>query len=426
MIDAYAADNTPVLSRALGRAPTSSELYMAHFLGGDGAAKFLTADQAAPAARFASPAAVSANRSIFFDADRARTVGEVTRMVGGKVGGGGKDAPAAGVRYVMDENGKPVSAGDGLVLAVDAQGRQIAAPMRGAGVSQLSAQEVQGLGLPAGTVAQRAANGQLSILSKPETLTTDMREYGQAVKDGSFKGGFADYLAAMKKAGKSETNVTVGGDNALQKAMGEKMASNVFAARDVADSAIGQLSALDEAKKLLQSGIISGSGAGWKLALDKTLSSVGLSSGEKVANTEAFAAGMGRQTLELVKGLGAGSGISNADRDFAEKIAGGAIDLNEQSIRRVIDINERAARRAVERYNASVKPLIEDPQTPASLRGYLPLTVPTPSIPASAPQSPPPVPAQPSAQPPAAPAPSPSAPPSVPALPPGFQILGGP
>ncbi|AIB11779.1 hypothetical protein ABAZ39_07150 [Azospirillum argentinense] len=202
---------------------------------------------------------------------------------------------------------------------------------------------------------------------------------GQWIMDPNYLQG----RTAIAAAGRQTTNVTVNGDNALQKGLGEGIAKSIVEGRARAESALSQLSAINEARKLLDSGIISGSGAGWKLALDKGLSSIGFADGTRAANTEAFMANMGRQTLELVKGLGSGSGISNADRDYAEKVAGGSIELTEQSIRKILDINDRAARSAVRLHNTNVKPVIDDPNTPATARTYL--GVPEPAAPASAP-----------------------------------------
>jgi hypothetical protein len=58
--------------------------------------------------------------------------------------------------------------------------------------------------------------------------------------------------------------------------------------------------------------------------------------------------------LEIVKGLGSGQGISNADRVFAEKAAGGDIELNEGSIRRILDIAERSAKYKIDQHNQFV------------------------------------------------------------------------
>jgi hypothetical protein len=80
MAAALTRANAEQLAAAIGRAPSDSELYIAHFLGVDGAAKLIGAAEAAPNANAAAlfPQAAAANRNIFYDSNgRARSVGEV-------------------------------------------------------------------------------------------------------------------------------------------------------------------------------------------------------------------------------------------------------------------------------------------------------------------------------------------------------------
>ena len=88
MAGELANDNSAHLTAVLGRAPDPAELYLAHFLGADGAGKFLTALAADPAQSAAAlfPAAAAANRGIFFDAGGApRSLGAVMALMRGKM-----------------------------------------------------------------------------------------------------------------------------------------------------------------------------------------------------------------------------------------------------------------------------------------------------------------------------------------------------
>jgi hypothetical protein len=116
-----------------------------------------------------------------------------------------------------------------------------------------------------------------------------------------------------------------------------------------------QLRATQEAKTQLDApgGVITGFRAGNRLDLQKVASLFGVDP-TKIENTETFRAAMKPAVLEIVKGLGSGQGISNADRVFAEKAAGGDIELNEGSIRRILDIAERSAKYKVDQHNQFV------------------------------------------------------------------------
>ncbi len=69
MAGALANKNADGLSDTLGRKPTSGELYIAHFLGLNGAKKLISLKQARPDASAAAafPEAAKANRSIFYE-----------------------------------------------------------------------------------------------------------------------------------------------------------------------------------------------------------------------------------------------------------------------------------------------------------------------------------------------------------------------
>ncbi|MGA8968298.1 MAG: transglycosylase SLT domain-containing protein [Pseudolabrys sp.] len=77
---ALTRNNATLVSSSIGRQPTNGELYIAHFLGADGAGKLINGAATQPRASAAAmfPHAAAANHSIFYDASgRARSVGEV-------------------------------------------------------------------------------------------------------------------------------------------------------------------------------------------------------------------------------------------------------------------------------------------------------------------------------------------------------------
>jgi soluble lytic murein transglycosylase-like protein len=103
MAGELAGDNRDYLTGMLGRAPDNSELYLAHFLGQDGAGKFLGALATNPGQSAAAllPRAAAANRAIFFGAGGARSVSEVMDLLRGKMASamGADDLGAASASY---------------------------------------------------------------------------------------------------------------------------------------------------------------------------------------------------------------------------------------------------------------------------------------------------------------------------------------
>ena len=85
----FAADNREYLQSRVGGSPEAVDLYLAHFLGAEGAARFLSAHADNPDQPAATlfPAAASANRPIFYRDDGApRSLSEIRRNFAAKLG----------------------------------------------------------------------------------------------------------------------------------------------------------------------------------------------------------------------------------------------------------------------------------------------------------------------------------------------------
>lgn len=113
MAGELANDNRAMLTGVLGREPGPDELYLAHFMGAQGAAKMLTADPATSAAAL-FPAPAAANRTIFYAADgSARTVGEVLGVIRSKVeramGASGSPSPVESGGWAVQTPSAPTS-----------------------------------------------------------------------------------------------------------------------------------------------------------------------------------------------------------------------------------------------------------------------------------------------------------------------------
>jgi hypothetical protein len=87
MAGAFTRTNATQLAAKLGRSATEGELYMAHFLGANGASRLISLaaeNPKAPAAN-AFPRAAQANRSIFYDgAGKARSASDVYASLAGR------------------------------------------------------------------------------------------------------------------------------------------------------------------------------------------------------------------------------------------------------------------------------------------------------------------------------------------------------
>lgn len=111
----FASDNAEGLQASLGRQPRSADLYFAHFLGLEGATKFLKAADARPDASAAAlfPREARANHGIFYDnGGNARSLGQVYALMAKKIDDNGAALPAT-----APGTGDPLGSGDEMRLA---------------------------------------------------------------------------------------------------------------------------------------------------------------------------------------------------------------------------------------------------------------------------------------------------------------------
>lgn len=115
MAGAFTARNRETLAAAFGRAPTDGELYIAHFLGAQGAIELTrlaaTRPDAAAAASFRE--AARANRSIFYASGKPRGAAEVYAELVSRHGGAATSRHGTGlpVRLVADASEPPAAPG---------------------------------------------------------------------------------------------------------------------------------------------------------------------------------------------------------------------------------------------------------------------------------------------------------------------------
>jgi len=198
-----------------------------------------------------------------------------------------------------------------------------------------------------------------------EKPTDDIREYERSVKDPAFR----QYLIDMKKAGRNETTVNVGGGS--DKQIFDAMDESTKAARTTAAGLTG----LREAKAAIEGGAITGFRADDRLSLQKAAAFFGADP-SKIVNTETFKAAIAPQVAAVLKSTVGTANISNTDREFAEKAAGGNINLDEKSITRLLDIMERASVGQLEAHQKRLEKVYADPEKFARERALFGVEIP--------------------------------------------------
>ena len=89
-------------------------------------------------------------------------------------------------------------------------------------------------------------------------------------------------------------------------------------------------------------------------------------------NTEAYIALAAPRVADIIQAFGAGTGLSDADREFAAKAAAGDISMTPQSLQRILKILKKASENKLSMYNDTVAAMQKEGLNPAANGFVLP------------------------------------------------------
>jgi hypothetical protein len=219
--------------------------------------------------------------------------------------------------------------------------------------------------------ASKLGNEKFMELNKPSNITVNQGGQTQILQKAGLGGPltsagiYADVPlpAAVEeqnkriaKAGASNINLPAQ-EKAFEGELGKGQAEDLIKNRAAARDAALIIDTVKTGRDIMKSGMITGAGADFLVNLNQGLKTAGIDSGyaDAAANSQAFTANMAGNVGKLIKQFGAGTGLSDADREFAKDMAGGRISLDAKAINKILDINERAARNVITRHNKDVK-----------------------------------------------------------------------
>lgn len=176
-------------------------------------------------------------------------------------------------------------------------------------------------------------------------------------------------VAAQKlaRASASASRIDLGkGESAFVTGLGKTGSEELAQSRTSATGARESISNIQSLSSLVNSpDFISGAFGDAKLFVAKTLGLRG------VPETEAFFSQMGRDVAEIIKSFGAGTGLSDADRAFAEKISGGKITLDKNSIRKILWLNANYNNERIRKYNERISEILANKATSQETKDML-------------------------------------------------------
>jgi hypothetical protein len=200
------------------------------------------------------------------------------------------------------------------------------------------------------TAETKGVGGGFKMLTDPN----ERARYGIAADDK--RPYQIDPAGKLTGVGGSTTNVNVGGGS--DKQIFDVLSESATAAKSAATG----LNAIREARSAVEGGAILGAGADMRLGLAKVATALGVSDPSKVQNTETFRSAIAPQVAAMLKATVGSSQISNTDRDFAEKAAGGSITLDKGTILRLMDIMERGNLAVIQGHQERLDSVYDDPE----------------------------------------------------------------
>ena len=175
----------------------------------------------------------------------------------------------------------------------------------------------------------------------------------------------AIYNAAIDKAKNPAPGVTVKlppGQKPFWDNLAGEEAKGVYKEKEGAKDAAAMISTINTGRELLDSGVITGFGADFLTSAGQALKRVGIQyNNDAIANTQAYVSALAVNVGKVIKQFGSGTGLSDADREYAQKIVGGSVNLDEGALRRILDINEKAARNLIKNYNKKAAQIQSSP-----------------------------------------------------------------
>lgn len=125
---------------------------------------------------------------------------------------------------------------------------------------------------------------------------------------------------------------------------------------DIYTTAASAQTNIDRANQIIDligAGALTGTAAEIKLKLARAFNVAGADNNEVIKNTEVLIAQLGQNVLDSIKGsgLGAGQGFTDKDRQFLERVKGGSVELNPETLKELARISKSVSAEAVGKWN---------------------------------------------------------------------------
>lgn len=121
---------------------------------------------------------------------------------------------------------------------------------------------------------------------------------------------------------------------------------------DAANKAVTSIESIDTSLENLDN-MFTGYGATFRMDVARAarVAGIDISDVNQIENTERYASLAGARVADYITNLGAGTGLSDKDREFAEKVVAGDIGMSPETMRSLLTIIRKQNVRTIKQYN---------------------------------------------------------------------------
>lgn len=132
---------------------------------------------------------------------------------------------------------------------------------------------------------------------------------------------------------------------------------------DAANKAVTSVESIDTSLENIDN-MYTGYGATFRMDVARAarVAGIDISAADQIENTEQYASLAGARVADYITNLGAGTGLSDADREFAQKVVAGDIGMSPETMRRLLTTIRKQNVRTINQYN-SLRSTVEDKLT---------------------------------------------------------------
>lgn len=132
---------------------------------------------------------------------------------------------------------------------------------------------------------------------------------------------------------------------------------------DAANKAVTSVESIDTSLENIDN-MYTGYGATFRMDVARAarVAGIDISAADQIENTEQYASLAGARVADYITNLGAGTGLSDADREFAQKVVAGDIGMSTETMRRLLTTIRKQNVRTINQYN-SLRSTVEDKLT---------------------------------------------------------------